>query len=141
MRELHHYIIKSNSNRSTLIPVYIHHDCTTDLDYDTLNSIGRYIEGNLEYIESCARCNGNNSSSNSSSSSSSSSLLQFRETLVSPASFDQMHAKDHKIHFAIKKQSKYYTTILYDTEHGNATFLTSTTLYLCAFELYLFISL
>ena len=136
MRELHHFIIKSNSNRSTLIPVYIHHDRTTELDCDTLKTIGRYIEGNLEYIESCARCNGSNSSSNSSSSS----LLQFRETLVTPASFDQMHTTDHKIHFAIKKQSKYYTTILYDTEHGNCTFLTST-VYLCAFELYLFISL
>jgi hypothetical protein len=131
MRELHHFIIKSNSNRSTLIPVYIHHDCTTEID---LNSIGRCIEENLEYIESCARCNGSNSSSNSSSSS----LLQFRETLVSPASFDQTHSKDHKIHFAIKKQSKYYTTILYDTVYSNCT---STTLYLCAFELYLFISL
>ena len=123
MRELHHFIIKSESNRTALMPVYIHHDCI--LDQDTLNSIGKYIECNLEYIESCAR--------------SDTSLLQFRETLVSPTSFDQLHNRDHKIHFAIKKKSKYYTTILYDTD-SNSSFLTSTA-YLCAFELYLFINL
>ena len=129
MRDLYHFIIKSDSNRTQLMPVYIHYNCKTDLDLDV---IVKLIESNLDYIETCARCE--------------TSLLQFRDQLTSPFLLiheDQNAEDQFKIHFTTKKQSKYYTTIKFDTEaHGNSTLtFDPTALYLCAFELYLFINL
>lgn len=130
MRELHHYIIKS-TNRSHLLPVFIHSNET--IDPSILDTIGKYIEVNLEYIETSARTE--------------TSLLAFRDQLLTPGVFDPLDDDNFSIHFTTKNRTKYYTTIKFDTEivqdtahPSNIHHLTTTTLDLCSFELYLFIS-
>ena len=126
MRELHHYIIKSSNQISgKLLPVYIH--CNDKLDRGILDTIGKYIEVNLEFIETNARLE--------------TSLLSFREGLQSPPAFLQDPGDNFSIHFTTKNRTKFYSTIKFDAVIAQDTaHLTTTSLHLCSFELYLFIT-
>lgn len=129
-RELHHYLIKSKSSRCSILPVYIHHN--KSIDVTSLKRIGKYIEVNIDFIEQTNK-------------KIETSLITFRDSCISPLELHQIEDDDDfSIHFTTKTRSKFYTTVLYDgivngVDSGSNRILTSKTIHLCTFELYLFI--
>jgi len=128
MRELFHYIIKplNNSNKSYILPVYIHHDEDND-NYKSeskelfLTKIGKCIESNIEFIEASSKIK--------------STTAMYRDQLLYLNSFeDEMN--NMKLSFITKTRRNFYTTIKYDFIELDASFSTSTLL-LSSFELYI----